>query len=39
LARAQEAQYRPSVRLRNDFEYRFHSFNILHWAYTCQGIY
>jgi hypothetical protein len=38
LGRAQKAQYRPPVRLRNDFEYRFHSLNILHRAYTCQGI-
>src|SRR5579863_2004448 len=35
----QEAQYRPAVRLRNDFENRFHSLDILHGAYACQGIY
>jgi hypothetical protein len=39
LGRDQEAQYRAAVRLRNDFEHRFHSLDILHRAYTCQGIY
>jgi hypothetical protein len=39
LGRDQEAQYRAAVRLRNDFEYRFHALNILHSAYTCQGIF
>ncbi len=39
LGRDQEAQYRAAVRLRNDFEDRFHSAYILHMAYTCQGIY
>src|SRR5215469_10798265 len=37
--RPQEAQDRAAVRLRNDFEHRFHSLSILHRAYTCQGIY
>ena len=36
--RDQEAQDRAAVRLRNDFEHRFHSLNILYRAYTCQGI-
>jgi hypothetical protein len=39
LGRDQEAQDRAAVRLRNDFEDRFHSLRILHGAYTCQGIY
>src|SRR3954452_2872145 len=39
FGRRQEAQYRPAVRLRNDFEYRCHARNILNTAYTCQGIY
>ena len=39
LRRNQEAQDRPAVRLRNDFEYRFHSFDIPRCVYTCQGIY
>jgi hypothetical protein len=39
LGRNQEAQYRTAVWLRNDFEYRFHLFNIPYTAYTCQGIY
>jgi hypothetical protein len=34
----QQAQYRAAVRLRNDFEHRFHSIDILHKAYACQGI-
>jgi len=38
LRRNQQAQYRAAVRLRNDFEGRFHSLCILHRAYTCQGI-
>ena len=38
LGRGQQAQYGASVRLRNDFEYRFHSLDILHRVYTCQGI-
>src|SRR6266581_2641655 len=29
---------RAAVRLHNDIEYRFHSLDILHRAYTCQGI-
>ena len=37
LGRDQEAQYRAAVRLRNDFEHRFHSLYILHRAYACQG--
>src|SRR5262249_22278577 len=37
--RDQKAQYRAAVRLRNDFEYRFHSLYILCRAYTCQGIF
>src|SRR5207302_5674453 len=37
--RDQEAQYRAAVRLRNDLEHRFHLPDILHGAYTCQGIY
>ena len=39
LGRDQEAQYRAAVRLRNDFERRFHALDILHHEYTCQGIY
>src|SRR5882762_8279912 len=39
LGRDQEAQYRAAVRLRNDCERRFHSVDILHRAYACQGIY
>jgi len=39
LGRDQEAQYRAAVRLRNDFEHRFHFLCILHSAYTCQGIF
>src|SRR6267142_2414769 len=39
LGRDQEAQYRAAVRLRNDFENRFHSLHILQRAYTCQGIF
>ena len=39
LGRDQQAQYRPSVRLRNDFENRFHALYILYWVYTCQGIF
>jgi hypothetical protein len=39
LGRDQKAQYRAAVRLRNDFENRFHSLDILHRAYTCQCIY
>ncbi|HTF24290.1 MAG TPA: type II toxin-antitoxin system ParD family antitoxin [Candidatus Limnocylindria bacterium] len=39
LRRDQEAQYRAAVRLRNDFEHRFHALRILHRAYTCQGIF
>src|SRR5215813_12023097 len=38
LRQDQEAQYRAAVRLRNDFEHRFHSSDIPHWAYACQGI-
>src|SRR5580704_9130964 len=38
LGRAQQTQYRAAVRLRNDFEYRFHSLYILYRVYTCQGI-
>ena len=38
LGRGQEAQDRASVRLGNDFE-RFHSFYILQYVYTCQGIF
>ena|SRR5580692_8033335 len=38
LRRNQETQYRAAIRLRNDFEDRFHSQYILHSAYTCQGI-
>jgi hypothetical protein len=34
LGRDQEAQYRAAVRLRNDFEYRFHSS-----LYTPRSIY
>jgi hypothetical protein len=34
----QEAQYRAAIRLRNDFENRFHSFGIRCRVYTCQGI-
>src|SRR4051794_37975937 len=36
--RNQQAQYRAPVRLRNDVEYRFHSLDIRHRAYACQGI-
>src|SRR5947208_14566903 len=39
FGRDQQAQYRAAVRLRNDFEHRFHPVGILHSAYTCQGIY
>src|SRR5438445_233019 len=39
LGRDQEAQYRAAVRFRNDFEHGFHSLDILHRAYTCQGIF
>ncbi len=39
LGRDQETQYSPTVRLRNDFEDRFHSLHIPQHAYTCQGIY
>ena len=39
LSRDQEAQYRAAVRLRNNFEDRFHLLRILDGAYTCQGIY
>ena len=39
LGRGQEAQYRATVWLRNDFEGRSHSLYILYTAYTCQGIY
>ena len=39
LRRDQEAQDRAAVRLRNDFEHRFHSLSIPQRAYTCQGIY
>ena len=39
LGRDQEAQDRAAVRLGNDFEGRFHVLYILHWVYTCQGIY
>jgi hypothetical protein len=39
FGRDQEAQYRTAVRLRNDFEYRFHPLQILQRAYACQGIY
>src|SRR5271167_2723052 len=35
LGRDQQAQYRPAVRLRNDFKYRFHALDIRHRAYTC----
>ena len=38
LGRDQEAQDRAAVRLRNDFENRFHSLHILYRAYACQGI-
>ena len=38
LGRHQQAQYRAAARLRNDFEHRFHSLDILHRAYACQGI-
>ena len=38
LRRDQEAQDRAAVRLRNDFEHRFHSLYILHRAYACQDI-
>jgi hypothetical protein len=38
LRRDQQTQDRAAVRLRNDFENRFHSFYILYKAYTCQGI-
>ena len=38
LGRGQEAEYGPSVRLRDDFEYGFHALYILCWEYTCQGI-
>ena len=37
--RDQEAQYRAAVRLRDDFEDRFHPVDIPHGAYACQGIY
>src|SRR5579863_4875795 len=39
LRRDQQAQDRAAVRLRNDVEHRFHSLDIPHRAYTCQGIY
>src|SRR5579862_3133071 len=39
LRRHQKAQYRAAVRLRNDFEHGFHSSDIPHGAYACQGIY
>src|SRR5580704_10398374 len=39
LGRGQQTQYRAAVRLRNDFEDRFHTLYILHIAYTCQGIF
>jgi len=38
LGQDQEAQYRPAVWLRNNFEGRFHSVYIPYLAYTCQGI-
>jgi len=38
LRRDQQTQDRAAVRLRNDFENRFHSFYIPYKAYTCQGI-
>ncbi len=34
----QQAQYRPPVRLCNDFEDGFHSRNIRNKVYTCQGM-
>jgi hypothetical protein len=39
LRQDQEAQYRAAIRLRNNFEDGFHSLDILHNAYACQGIY
>ena len=36
--RDQQAQYRAAVRLRDDFEDRFHALDIPHTAYACQGI-
>src|SRR5437764_3941389 len=39
LGRDQEPQYRPAIRLGDDFEYRCHPPNILGGAYACQGIY
>src|SRR5882672_10176686 len=39
LGRDQEAQYRAAVRLRDDFEHRFHALDIRHTAYACQCIY
>ena len=38
LGRDQQTQYRAAVRLRDDFENRFHSLDILHRAYACQDI-
>src|ERR1700722_8828903 len=38
FGREQKDQYRAAVRLRDDFEYGFHSLDILQVAYTCQGI-
>jgi hypothetical protein len=38
LFRDQEAQYGAAVRLRDDFEHRFHIAYILYMEYTCQGI-
>ena len=37
--RDQEAQYRPTIRLRDDFEHRLHVLDILCSVYACQGIY
>src|SRR5205814_4163872 len=39
FGRGQESQYRPAIRLGDDFEYRSHPPNILDGAYACQGIY
>jgi len=39
FGRHQETQDRSAVRLRNDFEYRFHLLYIPHTAYSCQGMY
>ena len=39
LRRDEQTQDRAPVRLRDDFEHRFHSLRILYGEYACKGIY